>query len=289
MEIVLALGSAFAYGVSDFTGGVLSKRANVLTVVLVSQLISTAIALFVLPFWGGAFSWPALGWGAAAGAAGMAGAACLYRGLAIGRMGVVAPITAVLSAAIPVAFGLVTEQRPDAIALTGVGIGLAAVVLISRAPEPASDTRATHSAPAVSGNSGGQGIAEAFGAGLAFGLFFILLDNSPGGSGIWPIVGTRLSEVLCAAILVVITGAPIRAPNGTSTGLVLLGFSNLGADLLYLLATRRGLLSLVAVITSFYPAATVALARIVLKERMVRQQSFGVAFAALSVTLIALG
>jgi drug/metabolite transporter (DMT)-like permease len=288
MEIYLALGSALAYGVSDFTGGILSKRAHVLTVVLVSQLISTAIAVFLLPFWDGAFSWPALGWGAAAGAAGMAGAACLYRGLAIGRMGVVAPITAVLSAAIPVAFGLVTEQRPDAVALTGVGIGLAAVVLISRAPEPVPDTRTSASAPVVS-DTGGQGIGEAFGAGVAFGLFFILLDNSPGGSGMWPIVGTRLSEVACAAFLVAITRASIRAPKGTGGGLVLLGFSNLGADLLYLLATRRGLLSLVAVITSFYPAATVALARIVLKERMVRQQSFGVAFAALSVTLIALG
>jgi drug/metabolite transporter (DMT)-like permease len=284
MEIALALGSAIAYGISDFTGGVLSKRAHVLTVVLLSQIISTAIVVLVLPFWNGAFSWPALGWGAAAGVAGMAGAAFLYRGLAIARMGVVAPVTAVLSAAIPVSFGLVIEQRPDAVALIGVGVGLVAVLLISGAPQPAPANPV-----AETGNpSTGSGIAEALGAGVSFGLFFILLERAPGESGLWPLVGTRISEVACAALLCLFVGASIQIPKGTGRGLVLLGFSNLGADLLYLLATRRGLLSLVAVITSFYPAATVALARVVLNERMVRQQILGVAFAALSVTLIAI-
>lgn len=111
MEIVLALGSAIAYGDADFGGGVLSKKAHVLTVILLSQLAASLVIVAVLPLWDGVFSWPALGWGAAAGVAGMAGVAFLYRGLAIGRMGVVAPITAVLAAAIPVSFGLATGER----------------------------------------------------------------------------------------------------------------------------------------------------------------------------------
>src|ERR671919_1806469 len=127
MEIVLALGSAIAYGVADFGGGVLSKKAHVFTVILLSQLTASLAVLAVLPFWDGVLSWPALQWGAAAGVAGMAGAAFLYRGLAIGRMGVVAPLTAVLAAAIPVAFGLATGERPGTVAIGGILIGIVAV------------------------------------------------------------------------------------------------------------------------------------------------------------------
>jgi drug/metabolite transporter (DMT)-like permease len=136
--------------------------------------------------------------------------------------------------------------------------------------------------------AGGKGVAEALGAGLGFGLFFILLERAPDGSGLWPLAGTRISMVAAVAVLAAVAGSSVRPAAGTVRSLVWLGFINLGADLLYLLATRRGLLSLVAVITSLYPAATVALARVVLDERMVKQQLAGVACAALSVTLIAL-
>lgn len=287
MEIVLALGSAIAYGVADFGGGVLSKKAHVFTVILLSQLTASVVVLAALPFWEGAFSWPALGWGAAAGVAGMAGVAFLYRGLAIGRMGVVAPITAVLAAAIPVSFGLAIGERPGAIALIGVTTGLLAVMLIARTPAPV----------VPKGLSSGivepsvrlpRGLREAMGAGVGFGVFFILLERAPDDSGLWPLVGTRLSIVPAVALLALVAGASFRPTERTGLWLMALGVVNLGADLLYLLATRAGLLSLVAVITSLYPAATVALARITLDERMVKQQMLGVAFAALSVTLIAL-
>ncbi|MGH2698624.1 MAG: EamA family transporter [Actinomycetota bacterium] len=286
MEVVLALGSAIAYGVSDFTGGVLSKRAHVFTVILLSQLVSSAILILVLPFWDGSFSWRAVQWGAVAGIAGMAGASLLYRGPAIGRMGVVAPITAVLAAAIPLSFGLAFGERPGSVALVGVVVGLAAVVLISSSPEPAS--AGTETPPTASRRSGGRGVAEALGAGAGFGLFFILLERTPRDSGLWPLIGTRISMVASVALLVAIAGALFRPTRGMGRSLVWLGFINLGADLLFLLATRTGLLSLVAVITSLYPAATVALARVYLNERMVRQQMFGILCAALSVTLIAL-
>ena len=288
MEIILALGSALAYGIADFVGGVLTKRAHVFTVILLSQLISSAILVLVLPFWEGPFSWLALQWGAAAGVAGMSGASLLYRGLAIGRMGVVAPVTAVLAAAIPVSFGLAVGERPSAIALIGVVVGLIAVVLISRAPEPVSVNPTSESQPPSLVRPGAQGVVEALGAGVGFGLFFILLERAPNESGLWPLAGTRISMLAAVALLAAIAGASLRPAAGMGLSLVSLGFVNLGADLLYLLATRQGLLSLVAVITSLYPAATVALARAFLDERMVKQQLLGVAGAVLSVTLIAL-
>lgn len=289
MEIVLALGSAIAYGVSDFTGGVLSKRAHVFTVILLSQLVSSAILVSLLPFWDGSFSWPAVRWGATAGVAGVSGASLLYRGLAIGRMGVVAPITAVLAAAIPVSFGLAAGERPGSVSLIGIVAGLVAVVLIARAPDPNSANPVSESPTPGLTRLVGPGIAEALGAGAGFGLFFILLERAPDESGLWPLVGTRISIVASVALLVAIAGASIRATEGTGRSLVLLGFTNLGADLLFVLATRAGLLSLVAVITSLYPAATVALARALLDERMVKQQLVGMVCAALSVILIALG
>jgi drug/metabolite transporter (DMT)-like permease len=286
MEIVLALGSAIAYGVSDFTGGVLAKRAHVFNVILLSQLVSCVILVLALPFWDGSFSWEALQWGTVAGVAGMAGAALLYRGLAIGRMGVVAPITAVLAAAIPLSFGLAVGERPGWLSLIGVGIGLVAVVLISSSSEPEEATGGTDGEPLPS--SGGRGLVEALGAGAGFGLFFILLERAPDGSGIWPLAGTRISMIGAVALLAALTHAAFRPSTGMVPSLILLGFTNLAADLLYLLATRAGLLSLVAVITSLYPAATVALARGLLGERMVKQQLLGMVFAALSVTFIAL-
>ncbi len=289
MEIVLALGSAIAYGVSDYTGGVLTKRARVFNVILLSQLVSCALVVLVLPFWSGSFSWAGMRWGALAGVAGVSGAALLYRGLAIGRMGVVAPITAVLAAALPVTYGLAQGERPGWIPLLGVVLGFVAVVLISRASEPGAPTAddSDDRSSAVSERDN-QGVVEALGAGTGFGLFFILLARAPQESGLWPVVGTRVSMLASIALLAAVTRTALRPRAGTGPGLVLLGFTNLGADLLYLVATRAGLLSLVAVITSLYPAATIALARVLLNERMVRQQLVGVAVAALSVVLIAL-
>lgn len=286
MAIVLALAAAVAYGLGDFVGGVLSKRAHVYTVVLLSQLVTCAILILVLPLDLASFSSQALIWGGAAGVGATIGVSLLYRGLAIGRMGIVAPVTAVLAAAIPLSFGLAVGERPGSLALIGVGVGLLAVTLISSAPNP-------QSRPAAETGSGNarraqRGLPEAFGAGLGFAVFFILLEQAPVESGLWPLAGTRITMVASIAVLAVASGASLRPAAGTPLFLVGLGIVNLTADLLYLLASRAGLLSLVAIVTSLYPAATVALARVFLKEPMVRQQLVGFVCAAVSVTLIAL-
>jgi drug/metabolite transporter (DMT)-like permease len=280
MEILLALGAAASYGVSDFTGGVLTRRAHVLVVFLLSQLVSAALLLAVVMLWAGAISWPGVGWGAAAGLAGVMGTSLLYQGLAIGRMSVVAPISAVVGAGLPVVFGLAVGERPGPAALAGIVMGLVAVVVITRAPDRPAVPAAARSR---------QAIVCAFGSGVGFGLFYVLLERSPVDSGLWPLLGMRISLVGLLGLLVVVRRLPVRMPAGMGPSLLALGVVNTMADLLFLLATREGLLSLVAVITSMYPAVTVALATLVLGERIAGRQVVGLVVAAGSVALIALG
>jgi drug/metabolite transporter (DMT)-like permease len=292
MEFLLAVAAAVSYGVSDFTGGVLTRRAHVFVVFLLSQLVSSALLLVAVTLWADAISWPAVGWGVAAGLAGVVGTSLLYQGLAIGRMSVVAPITAVLGAGLPVLFGVAAGERPGPAALLGIAMGLVAVVVITRAPEPPAVQNGTSRGDAVAVRAAArsrQAVLCAFGAGVGFGLFFVLLDHAPVDSGLWPLLGTRISMVSMLGLLVVVRRLSVRVPADMRLRLIGLGVVNTLADLLFLLATQRGLLSLVAVITSMYPAATVALAALVLRERIASRQAVGLLIAAASVALITLG
>jgi drug/metabolite transporter (DMT)-like permease len=188
----------------------------------------------------------------------------------------------VLGAGLPVLFGLAVGERPGPAALAGIVLGLVAVVVITRAPD-------VPGAPVAEPRTARQAVLCAFGGGIGFGLFYILLERSPLDSGLWPLLGTRISLVGLLGLLVAARRLPLRPPPGTEASLVGLGVVNTAADLLFLLATRRGLLSLVAVITSMYPAVTVALAGLVLRERIAARQAAGLAAAAVSVGLIALG
>jgi drug/metabolite transporter (DMT)-like permease len=292
MEVLLAVAAAVSYGVSDFTGGVLTRRAHVFVVFLLSQLVGSILLIADVTLWADAVSWPGVGWGAAAGLAGVVGTSLLYQGLAIGRMSVVAPITAVVGAGLPVLFGLAAGERPGPAALTGIVMGLFAVVVITQAPDlPANqngvnrdDARGAQAAPRSR-----QAIVCGFGAGIGFGLFYVLLERSPVDSGLWPLLGTRMSLVGVLGMVVAVRRLAVGIPAGMGLSLLGLGVVNTTADLLFLLATRKGLLSLVAVITSMYPAVTVALAGLFLDERMASRQVIGLAIAGVSVALIALG
>lgn len=279
MAIVFSLLAALTYGAADFVGGFVTKRNEVLRVVLLSQIFGTLPLILVFPVVNdGAYSSSALTWGALAGLAGGTGVALLYRGLARGRMSVVAPITSVEAAAIPVLFGLVTGERPSTAALIGVGIALLAVALISMTPEPTADPERD-----------GTGIPEAIGAGFAFAVFFILLDKAGDDTGMWPLLAMRASSVSLIGVGVIATRTTLSPAPGTMWGIVVSGILDVGANVFYLLSTRHGLLSLVAVITSMYPAATVLLARVFLSERLVRMQIAGLGLAGVGVILIATG
>lgn len=192
-------------------------------------------------------------------------------------MSIVAPITGVVAAALPVVFGLAVGERPGAAALTGVVIALVAVVLVSGGD-----------AIIETGVGRGPGLAPALAAGASFGAFFILLERAGENTGLWPVLASRATATSLFLITAAVTRTSVCVNLRAAGAVGIVGLLDVAAVALYVYATGEGLLSLVAVLTSMYPAMTVLLARIVLKERFARSQMVGLALAAAGVTLIAL-
>jgi drug/metabolite transporter (DMT)-like permease len=274
---LLALASALTYGTADFLGGLATRRSAILPVVVLSQAVGTVVLLAALPFFEAVVGLGDLAWGAAAGIAGAIGLALLYRGLARGPMGVVAPISAVLSASIPVLVGVALGERPRWTALAGVALALPAIVFLSR--PAAGDT----------GGSGvpiGRSVRIAIGSGLAIGAFLVFLGQAGEGAGLWPLLPARVASFGFLGVLALAIRSPLRPTRGSVPLIVGAGLFDMTANILYLLAVQRGLLSLVAVLVSLYPGSTVLLARIVLGDRLRRVQLAGLALAGVSVVLI---
>ena len=276
----MALVAALVYGAADFAGGMASKRTTTWSVVILSQACGLAVLLIVFPFLPVASPVPSdLWWGAIAGIAGVLGVGFLYRGLAIGRMSVVSPITAVLAAALPVAWGSLRGERAALPAYAGIALALLAVVLVSAA---------SHDTGAQTVRGLPPGIFEALLAGAGFGIMFIVLAHTSAHAGMWPLVAARGASVPLVALAAVIVRAPLRPARGALPAIALAGVFDMSANVLYLLATKFTLLAVAAVLTSLYPAATVLLAFAVLRERLNARQWCGVACAAAGVGLIAL-
>lgn len=276
MAALLALSAAVAYGVGDFLGGVAARRVPPTAVVLWSHVVGLGMLVAVAPLVAGIPSTRALAVGAAAGVLGGSGVALFYRALAVGAMSVVAPIAALLSAAVPVVVGLGTGERPSAAALAGIGLALGAVVLISRE----SPVRAT--APLR-----WQALALAVAAGLGFGLFFVAIDRAGDAAGLWPLVGARVASVSLFAGLGAARLTSAALPRGVAGPAVGCGLLDAAANVFYLLALNHGLLSVVSVLTALYPATTVLLARYVLGEHLSPVQRTGLGVAGVAAVLIA--
>jgi drug/metabolite transporter (DMT)-like permease len=274
--VFLALAAAVGYGAADFLGGLASRKAPAASVVVFSQLVGLGLLLAALPLAGGRFSWGDLLVGVACGACGAFTITTLYTALATARMGIVSPITAVAAASVPVIVGVGFGERPSLEAWAGIVIALVAVVLVSSNDQTGS----------FSLNE--PGVKAALAAGLGFGAQFVLLSRGHHDSGLWLLVPMRTTSLLIM-IGWAVARKELRPPKqGTLNTTVLAGIVDMGANMLYVLATRAGMLVIVAVITSLYPGATVLLARAVLKERLTPVQWGGVACAACAVTLIAL-
>jgi uncharacterized membrane protein len=277
MAVFLGLAVAASYGAADFCGGLASKRAAAWSVVLGAQYVGFAgIGLLLLVDRTAAPPAGDLLIGAAASCVGVVGVGLLYIGLARGPMGVVAPITGVGAAIVPVGWGLIRGERPGIAALFGVVVALVAVVLVSYAPggedDPDRADRLT--------------LAAAVGAGLAFGVFFVLLSHTGDDSGFWPIFSGRFASTTALFVVLTVLARP-RIPRGAAPVIIVLaGVFDVAANALFLLASREGLLSLVSVLAALYPAATVVLARVVLAERLHRHQLAGLAAALVGVALI---
>ncbi|MGY1702646.1 EamA family transporter [Geodermatophilus sp. SYSU D00766] len=278
MALVLALASAVVYGMADFCGGIASRRAAAATVVAISQAAGLVLVALLLPWLGGEPAGTDLVWGAVAGIAGGAGLLLFYRALATGVMSVVAPVTAVSAAALPVLAGLALGERLGAAAAVGIVLALAAVVLVS-AEGGLSSLR--------SARLGSVGPALAAGAG--FGLFFVLLERTGDDAGLTPLAAARVVSVLLVGALALGTVRSLRVPRRVLPVVLLAGVGDMAANALYLLATQAGgQLAITGVLASLYPASTVVLAQLVLRERLAGAQRAGLAVATAAVVLIAL-
>ena len=276
IALLLALGSSLAYGCADFLGGLGARKAHVLRTVMIAAPASLAVELLLWPFLGASFSTQTLTWGAASGVASALAFALLYKTLAIGPMNVLSPVTALVSAMLPVGVGLMQGERLGVTGLVGLPLALVSVVLIS----------AGHGAGAARPSR--TALLLAFGAGAAIALQLIFLDQAPSDSGVGPlVVGRAVSSAatLAAAGLMYRHLGSEKPAYAMSAGA---GVLDSVANLLFLLAVRSGDLAIVAVITALYPAGTVLLARKVLAERIHRSQLIGLGAAAVAVSLLAL-
>lgn len=276
----LALASGLTWGTADFVGGLMSRRLPTAVVMVVSQgagLILTSALVVALgePRPEARF----LVAGALGGLAGAIGLASLYRGLAIGRMSIVAPVAA-LSGAVPVIVGFLQGERPTTVQLSGMAVAGAGVLLAVRAPEP----------PGASEARGTRGIGLALVAALFLGLFVTSLDAAGEASALWASLMVRVVSVPLFVIAAIATARHARRPTGRELGILGgVGALDNGANVLFALAAREGLLTLVSVLGSLYPVATVLLARWFLHERLARWQVAGVVAAFFGVALIAAG
>lgn len=275
VAIVLSLVSALAYGVSDFLGGIFARRASAWQIAVVGQSSSTAFSLLAAIVVGGSPTGRDLVFGALAGLGGGFGAAFLYRGLSSARMGVVAPISAIGTALIPVAVGLVTGDRPSETTLIGLVLAFPAIALISRVVDDN---------PAHRG-----GVVDGVLAGLGFGLLFVFLGQIGDDAGLLPLALSQLTSILSVIITALLLRQAWVPRDRAAWGAVVMGPLGALAQGAFLYATHHGLLSVVSVISSLYPASTVLLAAVVLREKIHRWQGVGLVFAALAVGLVAAG
>jgi uncharacterized membrane protein len=304
--LLLALGSAVVYGAADFFGGVAARRVPARSVLLISLPVGLAVLVAGALATGEVPTRPGLAWGLGAGLAGGTGLLVFYGALARGPMSVVAPVAALISATLPVAVGLVRGERLTASVLVGVLICLVAIWLVS-----------------MEGDAGprrsARGPVLAVISGACFGIFFILLREAGRHGGLWALSASRLAGLAVVAA-VALAGWTLgrRAPTcrsavrGGAAGsgghpaaegdggygavdrsalviAITAGILDSLANVLYLFATRAGMLSLAAVLTSLYPAITVLLARVVYSERLRLVQRLGVALALAGVVLVTAG
>ncbi|MGZ0228639.1 MAG: EamA family transporter [Acidimicrobiales bacterium] len=275
MAALLAVLSSLAWGTSDFMGGVTARKANAWTVVIIAQFVGLFAALALAPMFGGQLTWEATGWGIIAGISGALGLVALYHGLATGRMATVAPVAALVGAAIPVVVGVVDGERPSNLTWIGIAIALPAIWLVAR--EESGNLR--------------NGLTIAVAAGAGFGFFFVFIASAPDSANLWPLVPARMGAVpvVLATALVTkqVTSNDFVFRRPVYLGAALAGGGDMVANMLFLAAVQRGLLSVVSVLASLYPAVTVVLARLN-GEPVKRTQWAGMGLSLVAVAFIAL-
>lgn len=277
-SVSFSLASALSWGAGDFSGGLASKKANTFLVVAVAHgtglVLVAALALLRQETFPGTH---AMVWGALAGISGAIGLAALYRGLAIGKMGIVAPVAAVITAALPVVYGIAMQGAPKPLQIAGFVLATLAIVLISK-PERAAGMP--------------KGLGLAILAGFGFGGFLICINRAGNTTVFWPLVAARTVSLVFMLLLILFTARKEMASAKALSGklwllMVIAGALDTAGNALFVMATQVGRLDVAAVLSSLYPASTVLLARVVLHERMSAVQNIGMVAALVSIPLIA--
>jgi len=272
--------SAFGFGVSDFVGGIAARRVAALRVVLISYPVAAVLLGALAVVVGGHISPPAVFWGALCGVCQAFAVWWFYAALAEGPISVVSPLTAILVAGVPLGFGIAMGERPGVLACAGAALALIAVLLVSAQATDEDSTPHRFTAKVA---------WLTVGSGVVFGLNFVLIHQVPHDAHLWPLVFGRLSASVIVVLATLLTGNFV-VPQGLPMRLALLaGALDTAANVAMLWALQGSLLSLASVLISLYPAATVALAIVVLKERVTRWQALGMVLALVSVAMIATG
>ena len=273
--VALALASSISWGFADFLGGLQARKRALLTVLVVSQTAGLAGVALAVPLRGEGLPDPGawMAWAAGASLLGIAGLAAFYRGLAIGAMGVVAPISSA-AAIVPLTVGLATGDHPSTLQAAGIALALAGVVLASRE----GPTRAT---------AAGAGLAII--AALGFGCFFVGIDRASDTDVLWTILVARVAAVSALACVALSARPEIPRQPAALGILALVGLLDVSANLLFAAASTKGLVSVVGVLSSLYPVVTVVLARVVLHERLHPIQRVGAVGALAGAALISAG
>jgi drug/metabolite transporter (DMT)-like permease len=290
LGVLLALGSSMVWGLSDFVGGLQSRRHPLLAVLLWAQVTATVLAgSYVLlagdPVPGGT----GLAWAIAGGALGTAGLAAFYRGLAIGSMSIVAPVAAT-GAAVPVLFGVIGGERPGAVQVAGILVAMVGVVLASR---EAGAERGDGEGPARDGidravSRAALGLALI--AAVGFGGFFVALQRATEAGGVgWSLLIVRSVQVVLLLAAAAVVRPKLSMGPRAMAPIIGVGVGDLTANAMFAVATTMGLLSVVAVLGSLYPAMTVVLARTVLDERVSGVQMAGVGAVLAGIVAISAG
>jgi drug/metabolite transporter (DMT)-like permease len=273
--VALSLLAALSYGLADFVGGLSSRRASAWSVALVALAAGAVLLTGMTVVLGGEPTTQDLLWGLAAGVGNGFGTAFLYRGLSSGRMGVVAPVSGVGAAVIPVVVAVLLGERPSASVWLGILLAMPAIWLVAR--EPASG-------PVAPG-----GALDGVLAGLGFGALFVALGQVSEDAGLLPLALNQVTAGLAIIVVAVVLRQSWIPHEPAALGGIVAGLLGAAATLCFLVATQQGYLSVAAVLTSLYPAFTVLLAAVVLREHVHRAQAAGLVLCAVAVTLVAAG
>jgi len=274
--VLYGLVSAAAWGGGDYTGGAATRRMNALAVVAVSHLIGLMLLLTLAVLSGERLpSTPDLLWGTGAGLAGAVGLGALYQALAVGKAGVAAPITSVVSASLPIGWSFLTLGLPSGQIIVGLVLGLIGVLLVSQSGDVAAD-RAS--------------IVLAVISGLGFGVFYILIGQFSEGAVFYPLVAARCASAFATLAIALVLRKSLVPPTRGAFGLLALaGALDVGGNLFYTLAAQAGRIDVAAVVASLYPAMTILLSWLLRGERIARWQGVGIGLGLLAVALISAG